>query len=193
MAQQIKNIFLSASIPVAERDRKYIETADVIAIRDSVIALASVVLPHYRLIWGGHPSITRLIAQVLRHSSQDVNQHVTLYQSKYFERYFPLENEDVAHIVYTPDLGDKTTSLFEMRKKMICCNGFAAGIFIGGMEGVEDEFRMFSKVHPHALLLPIASTGAAAKIIYDKAPEEYDSNLMTELTYASLFKKIFQI
>ena len=46
MAQQIKNIFLSASIPVEERDRKYIETADVIAIRDSVIALASVILPH---------------------------------------------------------------------------------------------------------------------------------------------------
>lgn len=193
MAQQIKNIFLSASIPITERDRKYIETADVIAIRDSIIALASVVLPHYRLIWGGHPSITRLIAQVLRHSNCVVNQYVTLYQSRYFERFFPLENEDVAHIIYTPDLGDKDGSLYEMRKQMICQNDFVAGIFIGGMEGVEDEFRFFSKAHPHALLFPIASTGAAAKIIYDNNPKEYDSILATELTYTSLFKKILEI
>ena len=193
MAQQIKNIFLSASIPDPERDRKYIETADVIAIRDSIIALASVVLPHYRLIWGGHPSITRLIAQVLRHSNKDVNQHVTLYQTRYFERFFPLENEEVAHIIYTPDLGDKDGSLYEMRKQMICQNDYVAGIFIGGMEGVEDEFKMFSKRHPRALLFPIASTGAAAKIIYDKTPDDYDSNLATELTYTSLFRKILEI
>ena len=53
---EIKNIFLSASIPLQERDPEYIETADIIAIRDAVIALTTVVLPSHRLIWGGHPS-----------------------------------------------------------------------------------------------------------------------------------------
>jgi len=37
--RELKNIFLSASIPLPERDPKYYETADVIAIRDAVIAL----------------------------------------------------------------------------------------------------------------------------------------------------------
>jgi hypothetical protein len=59
------NIFLSASIPLPERHPKYYETADLIAIRDAVIALASIALPNHRIIWGGHPSITPLIYYVI--------------------------------------------------------------------------------------------------------------------------------
>ena len=55
---EIKNIFLSASVPLPERDPQYIETADIIAIRDAVIAFVTTVLPYHRIIWGGHPSIT---------------------------------------------------------------------------------------------------------------------------------------
>ena len=39
MTMPVKNIFLSASVPLEERDPKYFESADVIAIRDAVIAL----------------------------------------------------------------------------------------------------------------------------------------------------------
>ena len=63
---EMKNIFLSASIPLPERDSKYIDTADIIAIRDAVIALTTVVLPHHRLVWGGHPSITPLVYYVMK-------------------------------------------------------------------------------------------------------------------------------
>ena len=55
-----------------------------------------------------------------------------------------------------------------MRNRMLDEYEFAAGVFIGGMEGVEEEYRMFIKKHPHAITLPIASTGAAAKKIYDE-------------------------
>ena len=145
MATEQMNIFLSASIPLPERDPKYIGTADVIAIRDSVLALASVVLPQFRLVWGGHPSITPLIAQVLHHFDKEANNHVTLYQSLHFERYFPLENESVAHIVKTQDMGSREESLLEMRTQMIRDNQFVAGFFIGGMEGVEEEYKMFTE------------------------------------------------
>ncbi len=190
MATEQMNIFLSASIPLPERDPKYFETADVIAIRDSVLALTSVILPKYHLVWGGHPSITALIAQVLHHSNREANQHVTLYQSKFFEKYFPLENESVAHIIVTPDLYDREKSLFEMRMHMIKDNQFCAAFFIGGMEGVEEEFKMFSVFHPDAKLFPIASTGAAAKILFDASPGKFDKRLQTELTYTSLFKEL---
>src|SRR5690606_35061305 len=63
--QKMKSIFLSASIPLPERDAKYYDTADIVAIRDAVIALTTVVLPHHRIVWGGHPSITPLIYYVM--------------------------------------------------------------------------------------------------------------------------------
>ena len=66
----MKNIFLSASIPLPERHPKYYNTADIIAIRDAVIALASVVIDKHRIIWGGHPSITPLINFVIERTVQ---------------------------------------------------------------------------------------------------------------------------
>ena len=86
---EIKNIFLSASIPLPERDPQFIETADIIAIRDSVIALATTVLPYHRIVWGGHPSITPLINYVMSKLNLDIQGHVTLYQSRFFEKFFP--------------------------------------------------------------------------------------------------------
>ena len=50
--QQLKTIFLSASIPIEERHPKYYETADVIAIRDAATALATAIIPKAKLIWG---------------------------------------------------------------------------------------------------------------------------------------------
>ena len=68
--KDMNNIFLSASIPSPERDRKYYDTADIVAIRDAVRALATVVIPKAHLIWGGHPSITPLIRFVMENAIQ---------------------------------------------------------------------------------------------------------------------------
>ncbi|RGQ70035.1 hypothetical protein DWY72_10310 [Phocaeicola plebeius] len=193
MAQKQLNIFLSASIPVIGRNEKYFNTADTIAIRDSVLALASIALPKYKLIWGGHPSITPLIANVLQHSDIDIQSSVTLYQSMYFEKFFPLENESVAHIIKTKDLGDKDLSINEMRERMLKDNEFYAGIFIGGMEGVEEEYEIFTRLHPASQVFPIASTGAAAKIIYDKYFKNQKPQLYTNLAFSSLFKDLLNI
>ena len=54
-----------------------------------------------------------------------------------------------------------------MRERMISENEFAAAVFIGGMEGIKAEYDMFISKHPTALILPIASTGAATKLIYE--------------------------
>ena len=67
-------------------------------------------------------------------------------------------------------------------------NNFVAGIFIGGMEGVEIEYEMFTKLHPTAITLPIASTGAAAKIIFEKI-ESKDMDLVSNFAYMSLFQE----
>lgn len=188
----MKNIFLSAGVPTQDRPAKYYDSADVIAIRDSVIALASTVLANkgFHLIWGGQPAITPLIALVLERYNLRMTNRVTLYQSYEFERFFPKENENVGNIVYTEKKEDRKASLMLMRQRMIGEHDYAAAVFIGGMEGVEDEFDMFRKIHPDIPCLPIASTGAAAKIIYDEHPGEFDERLLTELSYSSLFKDL---
>lgn len=197
---EVKNIFLSASIPLPERDKKYINTADIIAIRDAVIALATVVLPHHRVIWGGHPSITPLIYFVMLKLNLDIQDHVKLYQSRFFENFFPEDNDKFNNVILTDVVeNDKEKSLFHMRERMLSESEFSAAVFIGGMEGIEGskekgiegEYEMFRDRHPEAILLPIASTGGATKIIYDTVfPEEMkNERLVKDYGYMSLFQK----
>ena len=190
-----KNIFLSASVPLEERDHKYFESADVIAIRDSVIALASSVLANqsYHLIWGGHPSITPLITLVLDRYCLKMSDRVTLYQSYEFEDKFPPENKDVGIRIYTDKKENRDASLLEMRQHMLGDNDFVAAVFVGGMEGVEDEYALFRQFHPDVPCLPIASTGAAARLLYDEHPGEFDTRLLSEMSYTSLFKELLDL
>lgn len=185
-SKELKNIFLSASIPLPERDAKYYESADVIAIRDAVIALCTTVLPNHRLIWGGHPSITPLVNYVLQKLRMNIQDHVTLYQSRFFEKFYPEDNNKFENVILTPTLEDRDKSLRLMRELMLGSQKFEAGIFIGGMEGVEDEYKMFREFHPEALVIPLASTGAAAKIIYENSINK-NERFQNDYAFSSTF------
>lgn len=214
----MKNIFLSASIPLPERHPKYYETADIIAIRDAIIALVSISLDKYRIVWGGHPSITPLVYYVMERmivntlqredyslilTSEEkeqvgkklktrIQKHVKLYQSLYFKSIFTEDNEEFENIVFTENVGDIHSSIQLMREKMFSENEFSAAVFIGGMDGIEVEFNMFREKHPNALLLPVASTGAATKIVYDSflADNLKNERLVKDYGYMSMFQKL---
>lgn len=214
----MKNIFLSASIPLPESDSLYYDSADIIGIRDAVIALASLVIGRYRIIWGGHPSITPLINYVIERIIQnridfnildtsnseeqketlfnrlkkEISDHVIIYQSLYFKDEFPEDNEQFENIVFTDDTGDKHSSLQLMRDKMLSGKDFAAAVFIGGMEGIEIEYKMFKEQYPNALIIPIASTGAATKIVYDNllpTDESKNERFLKDYAYTSMLQK----
>lgn len=187
----MKKIFLSASVPKLDRPEKYHKTADVIAIRDAVKALATVVIPKAELIWGGHPAITPMIREILERLNTNVQHHVTIYQSARFEGHYPKDNQAFEHIVYTEAKQDKAASLAEMRARMIGDNQFAAGIFIGGMEGVEDEYKLFKEYHPATPAYAIASTGAAAAIVYNQQNDR-DLRLLDDYAYMALFKDLLK-
>lgn len=190
-ATELKNIFLSASTPLPERDPKYYDTSDIIAIRDSVIALATIVIPHHRLVWGGHPSITPLINYVSTKLVLDIQKHVTIYQSKFFEKFYLPDNNQFENVNQTENLGEREKSLLLMRTTMFNSCQYSAGIFIGGMEGVVDEYKLFRSMHPEAIIIVLENTGAAAKIIYDELlPEEFkNERLVKDYGYMSLFQK----
>lgn len=86
-------IFLSASMPTKERDHRFFDTADFIAIRDAVVALVNAIIPNFRLVWGGHPAITPIIHDIFKKRGFDYNKYVTIYQSAYFAGNMPKENQ----------------------------------------------------------------------------------------------------
>jgi hypothetical protein len=184
-------VFLSASVPDPKRDPSYAETADRIAIRDAVRALALVILPRGRLVWGGHPAITPLIRVVAEGMGITSGDSVLLYQSAYFDGDMPDDNAAFERVISTPPVdGDREKSLTAMRLTMLNDHAFDAGVFIGGMEGVIDEYHMFRQQHPRAVILPIASTGAAALRIFSEGRAGYPQDLSTDLAYPSLFRRL---
>jgi hypothetical protein len=190
--EQLRNIFLSASIPLKERHPKYFGTADIVAIRDAVISLTSVVLPKHRLIWGGHPSITPIIYFVMEKLGLSIHKHVLLYQSLFFERLFPADNNKFENVILTENTGELESSVLIMRKRMLSENPFVAGVFIGGMEGIIDEYNLFRVIQPNAIVLPIASTGAASRLVYTELlPNEMkNERLENDYAYMSLFQDL---
>jgi hypothetical protein len=187
-------IFLSASVPDRKRHEKYHATADVVAIRDAVRALVTVVLPQARLVWGGHPAITpliRIVAQDLGITDAD---QVRLYQSAFFRDTMPADNAAFESVTIVSRVkANQEASLERMRQEMISSERFSAGVFIGGMEGVEIEYRMFCRMHPSAKALPVASTGAAALHIFDEEPGRFPQELKYDYAYPSLFRRLLSI
>ena len=111
-------VFLSASVPLPNRHPRFMSTADVVAIRESVKALVSEVVPRGRLVFGGHPAITPLIALLLRNLDPATNRRITLYQSEYFSRTFLPENSEFVDVEIVPSIRkSKKRSLAAMRKK----------------------------------------------------------------------------
>lgn len=188
----MKAIFLSASVPDPKRDPKYYDTADIIAIRDAVRALATVVLPHASLTWGGHPAITPLIRVVAESVGITGANKVRLFQSQWFSAELPTDNAAFEAYTMTPREASLQASLSVMRRIMLHSAAFDAAIFIGGMEGVEEEFAMFCEAHPQAKIWPIASTGAAAAILYERemAKFRFPNILKTDFAYPSLFRDL---
>lgn len=189
-SKPLNKIFLSASIPSPDRDRQFFDTADIIAIRDAVRALAAVVIPKAHLVWGGHPAITPLIRYVMERMDADIKQHVTLYQSDYFSDSFPDDNFAFEDIRITERAADRELSLYAMRKAMLTENSFAAGIFIGGMEGIWDEYNVFREHQPNGIIIPVASTGGASLQLYNEFPQWQNVRLKTDYAYMALFRDL---
>ena len=188
-------IFLSASVPDPKRHKRYHSTADVVAIRDAVRAIATVALPHASLHWGGHPAITPLIRVVAESVGITGAGRVRLFQSRWFSDVLPEDNAAFERYELTDRGASLDDSLGIMRAAMLDSADFEAGIFIGGMEGVEEEFTLFRSKHPTAIALPVASTGAAARIVYGREKDTLNlpEALADSFAYPSLFRSLLRL
>lgn len=186
-----QRVFLSASVPLPSRNAVYFNTADVIAIRDAVRALTIVIIEQKaQLVFGGHPAISPMIRLQVAQAGMPVGDRVVMFQSRFFEREFPDDNAAFERVILTEAVdGDRKKSLVHMREAMLS-GQFDCGIFIGGMEGVEEEYEMFRRIQKKVPAYPIASTGAASAILFNSDPTiaSLYPALRDEFSYISLMR-----
>lgn len=154
-------IFLSASVPIAGRGNFY-EDADPFLIHVAVRELLMDALGRRLIVWGGHPAITPMVWAMCEDLGVEYSSAVQLYQSEFFEDQYPEENERFRNVRYTPKRDSREASLLTMRFIMLAGHEFEAGVFIGGMEGIFDEFELFQIICPGVTCVVVASPGAAA-------------------------------
>jgi hypothetical protein len=185
-------ILLSASIPTPDRPARYFDTADVIAIRDCIKALVGAAIPNYALIWGGHPSITPMIRLLAESYPRNVVDRFVLYQSRMFQTIAPKDNDFFQHVIWVDGSPDLEKSLQSLRSRMLTEPNYIAGVFIGGMDGIEKEFDEFRRINPTRPAFPIASTGGAARLLYGEWSRHLNlpRSLEDEIAYPFLFRQL---
>lgn len=171
-------VFLSASVPAIGR-APFDQDAEPLLIQAAVGALVSVVLGRRTLVWGGHPAITPMLWASAQDLGVGYAGAVRLFQSKFWgDDDFPEENKRFNNVTYVDAVAnDKEQSLEVMRQRMLSSDSFDAAVFVGGMEGIFAEHKLFSKLHPAAKCVPIEITGGAARILAKRLQYEPPSDI----------------
>lgn len=189
-------IFLSASVPVEGRG-DYYKTADPFLIQMAVRELVMATIPHWQIVWGGHPAITPMIEFMCQELDVSYESHFILYQSLFFQDMFPEENRSFESNIVLVDKvdDDREASLRELRKAMLSREDLEAAVFIGGMDGVEVEYSLFHQYHPQKIVLPVVATGGAAQKLWERIHhEERDNHIsFNDLDFAKLFRDSLSI
>ena len=171
-----QSLFLSASFPSGAHGQRF-KPVDPGGIADAVTAIVRAVLVRNgRLLFGGHPTITPLVLMIA--SELDHKGGVDVFQSKWFDRQITDETHALVEAGYgtirwTPTCATREDSLQVMRAEMLrSVRALVAGVFVGGMEGIEDEFRQFQELRPNVPRISIHGPGgAAAKLPLEEAKE----------------------
>lgn len=152
-------------------------TAHPLEITDAVVAAAQAVFgASGKLVFGGHPTISPLILSVADDFSGVVPEKpfVKIYQSALFETQIAPQTRELAETgmgeiawvdpLYGKDWEESVQlSLAPMRHQMLKETDPVAAIFIGGMEGIEDEFQLFLEQCPERPVYSIGRPGGAAR------------------------------
>lgn len=181
-------VFLSASVPLVGRGN-YHESADPFLIQCAVRELVIAVIRTRRIVWGGHPAITPMIWAICKDLGRSYEESVILYQSRFFEDKFPEENEHFRNVIFVDEVrGDREASLLRLRNEMISRADLAAAVFIGGMEGIEDEYSMFKRLHPDKKAVVVPSPGGAALQLANRLGG-FDEVSLQDVDFARLFQR----
>lgn len=179
------DIFLSASVPVVGRGTFH-EDTDPFLIQFAVRELLTVCLGRRTVVWGGHPAITPMVWAVCEDLGVDYAKTVVLYQSRLFNELFPEENQRFANVVFTDAIdNDREKSLLLMRESMLD-RDYEGAVFIGGMEGILEEYELFRSLNPKAKSIAVGSPGGASKILAERLGQDTSRIDFSRLYYDAL-------
>lgn len=189
-------VFISASIPDPGR---WEGGFDQFEITDAVVAVARAVLQNGgKLVTAAHPTIAPLLLYVGAEQLEEKEQQIIVYQSAAFKPILPdaterYERDGLGSIIWTDRIKDEPAnptlapgSLEHMRKRMLTETTPVAAVFIGGMAGISDEYRLFHRLRPTAPTYAFGSPGGEAQTLVDKSP----ASLQAELTKSEVYPTV---
>ena len=195
----MRSVFLSASIPDPERWQGYFDARE---ITDAVVAAGrSILTAGGIVVTGAHPTIAPLLLYVAAEFPVDYPR-VIVYQSGLFENRMPAETlrfreDGVGDLRIVPPVageepvpGKWDKSLFLMRQRMFDQTNPIAGIFIGGMEGVRQEFEMLTRRNTVLRSYALGGPGGEAAKLVDFSPPYLRDVLSMGNVYPSIFRKV---
>lgn len=193
-------IFISASIPDPGR---WEGEADPLEITDAVVSLARAGLTAgMRLVSAAHPTIAPLLLYVAAEVPREQDDRVAIYQSQLFEDVLPtatrrFEAEGIGRVIWTPaapgdrpEPGQWNASLEIMRRQMFRETEPAAAVFIGGMEGIPVEFKLFQELFPGRPTYPIGQPGGEARALGQEAETPLRDRLLEDGVYPELWRSV---
>lgn len=186
------------------------ERAEPLRIREAVSYLCRYAFSRsLGIVFGAHPAISPLLLEAASRFSPEpaASPRVIIFQSEHFAETIPratleLANWKSGELVWTKSAPTRADSLTLMRSIMAASPGLEAAIFIGGMEGLYEEARLFREHNRNAPMVAIGSTGSAASRLCvdgygDLGPDEFhgrglDTETLRSLdAYSVVFQQVF--
>jgi hypothetical protein len=78
------------------------------------------------------------------------------------------------------------------RERTLHTDEFAAAVFIGGMEGVQREFKIFRAFHPNTPAYPIVTTGSACVGLFEEVRNNLDEKVAAALRREQAYSLLMQ-
>jgi hypothetical protein len=190
-----------------ELSKRHVQSAQPQRIRLAVTELTKAALMrHAQLIFGAHPAISPMVLEAARNAGAPPDS-ILIFQSDFFADRIPrstleLSDWSAGRLFFTRQrpagrpYDARNLSLTEMRSLMVSPKNLRGAIFVGGMEGVEEEAKLFKSAHPNLPRYAIASTGSAALGLFDRASHEFAGSLpdpdilKSSTSYSLLARKI---
>ncbi len=157
------------------------ETARLELIAETVLGLAGALEDAgVGLVFGGHPSITQMLAPLVLEPGRRKDPWLILFQH---ERFWDSFVEDVGVMawmegvtcVLTRRTGggeDLKTEMARMRESMLEVPGIEAAVFVGGLDGIEEEYDLVKEKLPGIRRFAVGvGGGAAAELLLGKGLE----------------------
>jgi hypothetical protein len=195
-----ESVFVSASIP---DPRRWDGEFDALEITDAVVARARTFLTAgFRLVTAAHPTIAPLLLYVAAEFPSESGERVAVYQSDLFADVLPVatrrfEADGVGRLIWTaaakgdlPEPGAWDDSLSVMRRQMLGETEPVAACFVGGMEGIQTEYSLFTELFPEHPTYPIGRPGGEARTLVGSRDSTLTDQLANNGTYPALWRAV---